>query len=152
MTKPITGAKIQQIVADLAKQLPDATCTQPFGPEYDVFKVKEKVFAMTTEVPGEKIVTLKCDPERSIILREVHDTVTPGYHMNKRHWISIAAGPGITQKFVSELVTDAYQLVVATLPKRDRPKLSKSDAWSPCRLAGVDRLRTLASRVACGRT
>lgn len=60
MTKPITGAKIQQIVADLANQLPDANCTQPFGPEYDVFKVKEKVFAMTTEVRGEKIVTLKC--------------------------------------------------------------------------------------------
>jgi predicted DNA-binding protein (MmcQ/YjbR family) len=122
MSKPITGEKIQQIVADLAKHLPDATCTQPFGPEYDVFKVKEKVFAMTTEVPGKKIVTLKCDPERSIILREVHDTVTPGYHMNKRHWISIAAGPGVTQEFVSELVTDAYRLVVATLPKRDRPE------------------------------
>jgi predicted DNA-binding protein (MmcQ/YjbR family) len=49
-----------------------------------VFKAKKKDFAMTTEVPGDKIVTLKCDPERSTILREVYDTVTPGYHMNKR--------------------------------------------------------------------
>ena len=56
------------------------------------------------------------------MLREVFDTVTPGYHMNKRHWISIAAGPGITQAFVSELVTDAYHLVVATLLQRDRPR------------------------------
>ena len=122
MSKPITGAKIQQIVADLASSLPDATCTQPFGPEYDVFKVKGKVFAMTTEVPGQKIVTLKCDPERGAILREVHETVTAGYHMNKRHWISIAAGPGITQAFVSDLVRDAYRLVVAGLPKRERPE------------------------------
>jgi predicted DNA-binding protein (MmcQ/YjbR family) len=87
-----------------------------------VFKAKKKDFAMTTEVPSDKIVTLKCDPERSTILREVYDTVTPGYHMNKRQWISIAANPGITQELVTELVTDAYQLVVATLPKRDRPK------------------------------
>jgi predicted DNA-binding protein (MmcQ/YjbR family) len=35
-------------------------------------------------------------------LREVYDTVTPGYHMNKRQWISIAANPGITQEFVTE--------------------------------------------------
>ncbi len=121
MTKPITGAKIQQIVADVAAKLSGATCTQPFGPEYDVFKVKGKVFAMTTEVPGEKIVTLKCDPDRAAILREVHETVTAGYHMNKRHWISVAAGTGITQAFVTGLVEDAYDLVVATLPKRDRP-------------------------------
>ncbi|MGO4568043.1 MmcQ/YjbR family DNA-binding protein [Rhizobium sp. 2YAF20] len=121
MSKSITGGNIQQIVANLATRLPDATCTQPFGPEYDVFKVKNKVFAMTTEVAGKKIVTLKCDPERSIMLREIYDTVTPGYHMNKRHWISIAAGADITQDFVTELVTDAYKLVVATLPRRDRP-------------------------------
>lgn len=122
MATHITGMQIQRIVADVAGRLPDATCSQPFGPEYDVFKVRNKVFAMTTEVPGKKIVTLKCDPERSIVLREVHDTVTPGYHMNKRHWISISAGPGVTQEFVSGLVTDAYHLVIASLPTRDRPK------------------------------
>lgn len=121
MTKSITGTKIQQIAAAVAQGLPDATCTQPFGPAYDVFKVKGKVFAMTTEVSGKKIVTLKCDPERSIILREVHETVTVGYHMNKRHWISIAEGHGITQALVSELVRDAYALVVAALPKRQQP-------------------------------
>lgn len=46
----------------------------------------------------------------------------PGYYMNKRNWISIAVGSGVTQKFASELVTDAYQLVVATLRKRDRSR------------------------------
>jgi len=121
MSKPLTGAKIQEIVADVARNLADATCTKPFGPEYDVFKVKGKVFAMTTEVEGQKIVTLKCDPERSVILREVHDTVTVGYHMNKRHWISIAASPGITQALISGLVRDAYDLVVAGFPKGKRP-------------------------------
>ena len=121
MTRPVAGAKLQQAVADLARQWPEATCTQPFGPEHDVFKVKGKVFAMTTGVPGHPVVTLKCDPERAVLLRELHPTVTPGYHMNKRHWISIAAGPGITLTFIRELVTDAYALVVASLPKRNRP-------------------------------
>ena len=121
MSKPITGARIQQIVADVAGNLSEVTCTQPFGPDYDVFKVKGKVFAMTTEVRGDRIVTLKCDPDRAAILREVYDTVTPGYHMNKRHWISVAEGAGVKQALVAELVRDAYALVVASLPKRDRP-------------------------------
>jgi len=116
MSKSITGEEMQKIVADVAGKLPGAACTQPFGPEYDVFKVRGKVFAMTTEVPGKKIVTLKCDPDRAIILREVHETVTAGYHMNKRHWISIAAGGGITRALVTELVQDAYTLIVASLP------------------------------------
>lgn len=62
MSKPIKGEEIQRIVAGVAEKLSGATCTQPLGPEYDVFKAQGKVFAMTTEVPGEKIVTVKAIP------------------------------------------------------------------------------------------
>ncbi|MCI2238688.1 MmcQ/YjbR family DNA-binding protein [Paenibacillus sp. TRM 82003] len=47
--------------------------------------------------------------------------VTAGYHVNKRHWISVAGGPGVTAQLVEELVLDAYALVVAGMPRHARP-------------------------------
>jgi len=52
---------------------------------------------MTTAVPGEKVVTLKRDPEHARILREAHSSIAPGYHMKKRHWISIPQVLGSTK-------------------------------------------------------
>ncbi|MFC7363270.1 MmcQ/YjbR family DNA-binding protein [Nocardioides astragali] len=92
-----------------------------FGPGYEVFKVIGKVFMMTTDVPGRMVVTLKCDPHDALALRTEFPSIVSGYHMNKRHWISIGTGAGITEGLVSELVTNAYLLVVDSLPRRLRP-------------------------------
>jgi predicted DNA-binding protein (MmcQ/YjbR family) len=35
-----------------------------------------------------KFVNLRCEPVRSIELREHHHGIKPGYHMNKKHWNS----------------------------------------------------------------
>jgi predicted DNA-binding protein (MmcQ/YjbR family) len=91
---------------------------QPFGPEYEVFKVAGKVFVMTTEVPGVAVATLKCEPDYAAALRQEYPSVTVGYHMNKRHWISLAPGPGVSVELVEELVSNSYLLVVAGLPRR----------------------------------
>ena len=61
----------------------------PFGPDIQVFKIKEKLFALMTTRQGIERVNLKCDPEEAIILREIFDDVIPGYHMNKMHWNTI---------------------------------------------------------------
>ncbi len=104
-----------------AMGLPAVTHTHPFGPDHEVFKVAGRVFMMATDAPGEPIVTVKCEPMLAEALRRAFETITPGYHMNKRHWISIAAGQGITERLVEDLVADAYELVVAGLPKSRRP-------------------------------
>ncbi|GAA2007314.1 MmcQ/YjbR family DNA-binding protein [Nakamurella flavida] len=107
----------------IASGLPDVTVTRPFGPDYDVGKVRGKVFVLTTAVPGAPIVTVKCEPEQAVALRAEFATITPGYHMNKRHWISVADGPGITEQLVTDLVVDAYLLVVEAMPVSRRPVL-----------------------------
>ena len=101
--------------------LPSATRTQPFGPEYEVFKVVGKIFAMTTAVRGREIVTVKCEPPYGADLVREYDEISPGYHMNKRHWISIVPGERITEILVEDLVFNAYDLVVASLPRIRRP-------------------------------
>jgi predicted DNA-binding protein (MmcQ/YjbR family) len=88
-----------------------------------VFKVGGKVFMMTTDVRGTPVVTLKCEPEYGLALQQEFETITPGYHMNKRHWTSVAAGEGVSGTLVEELVENAYLLVVERLPRAKRAAL-----------------------------
>lgn len=65
------GRKQKEVAREVAEELPASTMGHPFGPEYEVFKVKGKVFMLLTEVPGDPIVILKADPEDSQALRQV---------------------------------------------------------------------------------
>ncbi|MGE5432173.1 MAG: MmcQ/YjbR family DNA-binding protein [Syntrophomonadaceae bacterium] len=92
----------------------------PFNEETLVFKVINKIFALT---PLEKIplsVNLKCDPERAIELRERYESVLPGYHMNKKNWITVIMDNTIPDKVFKELVDHSYDLVVQGLKKQDK--------------------------------
>ena len=109
------------VAHDRCAELPGSRLTRPFGFGWDVYKVRGKVFALLTEEPGRPMVILKADPFDSELLRGNHAEITPGYHMNKRHWISVEAGPGIDAALVADLVTDSYLLVVEKLPRRERP-------------------------------
>lgn len=103
--------------------LPEATEDLPFGPDTLVFKVAGKMFALLSldEVPAR--VNLKCDPERAAELRERYPAVTPGYHMNKRHWNSVSLGRGLPGDLVRSMIDDSYRLVVEGLRKADRERL-----------------------------
>ena len=56
------GEKLQQHARDRVEELPGAELEHPFGPDWEVFKVRGKVFMLMTEVTGEPIVTVKVDP------------------------------------------------------------------------------------------
>jgi predicted DNA-binding protein (MmcQ/YjbR family) len=83
--------------------------------------VRGKVFMLMTEVPGRPVVILKSDPAEAQALREENADITAGYHMNKKHWITLESGDAIDKKLVNELVTESYRLVVAHLPKSRQP-------------------------------
>lgn len=117
----MNGQELQRLAAERARELPASTLEFPFGPEYEVYKVAGKIFLFLVDQRGEPIVTLKALPSDSIALREAHPDITPGYHMNKRHWISLRPGGPLTADEVSELVTESYRLVVATLPRAMQP-------------------------------
>ncbi|NUS75081.1 MAG: MmcQ/YjbR family DNA-binding protein, partial [Streptomyces sp.] len=71
--------------------------------------------------PGRPVVILKADPGDAEALANSNRHITPGYHMNKRHWITLEGGEGVDKKLVTELVTDSYRLVVSGLPKAEQP-------------------------------
>lgn len=116
------GKTLHERAAARAEELPGAELTHPFGPEWDVFKVRGKVFMLQTGVTGEAIVTLKSDPEESHALRNQYADITPGYHMNKKHWISLHPGGTLEPEVVDELVTESYlQVLEHSVPKSQWP-------------------------------
>jgi predicted DNA-binding protein (MmcQ/YjbR family) len=96
----------------------------PFGPGAFVVKVSGKMFALLSEdeVPG--TISLKVDPEEGELLRAQYPTIIPGYHLNKRHWITATIDDRLPTDLLNGLVDDSYDLVVASLTKARREALS----------------------------
>lgn len=117
----MNGQTLLKTAADCAEELPGADLEHPFGPDWEVYKVRGKIFMLMTEVPGRPVVILKADPGDAAALREQYADITPGYHMNKKHWITVDGGDTIDGKLVKELVTDSYRLVVGGLPRSQQP-------------------------------
>ncbi|WP_425860918.1 MmcQ/YjbR family DNA-binding protein [Arthrobacter sp. TWP1-1] len=115
------GDTLQQHARDRVDELPDAELGFPFGPDWEVFKVRGKVFMLITDITGDPIVIVKADPEDSKTLRENHEDITPGYHMNKQHWITLHPGGELQKGLVDDLVTESYLLVVEKLARAKRP-------------------------------
>lgn len=128
------GGELHDCARARGLELRGTSAGWPFGPAHEVLKVRGKVFLMLTTVlaastgygvddaqRGQPIITLKAEPEDAEALRRQHTSIAPGYHMNKRHWVSVRTGDSIDTRLVRELVTDSYRLVVETLPRRDRP-------------------------------
>ncbi len=103
---------------------PGATEGFPFGDDALVFKVAGKMFALASLERLPPTVTLKCDPERALDLRERHEDVRPGYHMNKRHWNTVGLRGDVPGALLRELVDHSYALVVGGLPRRERDRLA----------------------------
>ncbi len=102
---------------------PEATEGTPFGPDVLVFKVGGKIFALASldEVPA--TANLKCDPDLALELRDRYEQVTPGYHMNKKHWNTVEIESGIPDVELRKMIDHSYELVVKSLPRKAREKL-----------------------------
>jgi predicted DNA-binding protein (MmcQ/YjbR family) len=94
-----------------------ATEGTPFGPDVLVFKVGGKMFALAAldEVPT--TVNLKCDPDLALELRDRYEQVSPGYHMNKKHWNTVEIQGGIPDAELRKVIDHSYDLVAGSLPK-----------------------------------
>lgn len=98
----------------------------PFGPEVSTFKVGGKIFAISALDDSPLTVSLKCEPELAVQLRNAHPAVAPGYHLNKRHWNTVALDGTLPDRMVRDLIEDSYDLVVAGLPRRERLLLDRA--------------------------
>ncbi|MCM1311338.1 MAG: MmcQ/YjbR family DNA-binding protein [Bacteroides sp.] len=97
----------------------------PFDETTLVFRVCQKIFAMISLDNTEWFV-VKCNPDRAIELRDKYSSITPAFHMNKKHWnqINIHANE-LEDEFIYSLIDHSYNEVVKKLPKKERETLQQ---------------------------
>lgn len=114
---------------DAASELPGVRLEDRTAWEMWVLWAGEKWFGLL--VPGRELLNLKGDPDLNAALVGAHDWITPGWHMNKRHWISLALdSPALDRALALELVEHAWEVCLAGQPARVREPLllARSDA------------------------
>jgi len=105
----------------LSKQ--GATFDYPFDEKVRVYRIAEKMFALTTEEHPLR-VNLKCDPIYALELRSIYEGVSAGYHMNKKHWNTVMVEESdVDDESIMELIDHSYELVYKSLTKKKRETL-----------------------------
>ncbi len=97
----------------------------PFDEYILVFKVKGKIFILIMTDAHPLTINLKCDPERAIELREQYAAVTPGYHMNKKHWNTVLLDGTIPSREIFAMIDHSYDLIAKSVKPSIRKKLVK---------------------------
>ena len=139
MAKPTQQFRTTRRARVLAwcSELAGAELTHPFGDGIAVFKVGGKMFALLPLEGEPGSVNLKVEPEFGRSLVHDYPAITPGYHMNKRHWVTVQLDGTVSEEIVQNLVEDSHDLVVAGLPAKVRAGLVVSSSSQRC--AGIDR-------------
>ncbi|CAM4261372.1 MmcQ/YjbR family DNA-binding protein [Paenibacillus phoenicis] len=94
----------------------------PFGPETTVIKVGGKMFALLPVTADDETasISLKCDPVIAANLREQHECVKPGYHLNKKHWNTVTVDGSLSMDELRAMIDHSYDLVLGGLTKAAR--------------------------------
>ncbi len=109
-------------IREFCLSLPETEETLPFDETTLVYKVGGKMFLLT-DMTDRGWINVKCDPDLAIELRERHpEEVTPGYHMNQRHWNTVRTDGDLPEKPIRRWIEDSYRLVAESLPKAKRPR------------------------------
>ncbi|WP_218948640.1 MULTISPECIES: MmcQ/YjbR family DNA-binding protein [unclassified Acinetobacter] len=109
--------------AKTAFALPETTCSQPFGEGCDVFKVMDKVFMLSFHLKGKAAINLKVLPDNGAMLKDIYPFIRAGWHMNKKHWISVFTDEELEEELLQDLVLNSYELVVSKLNKGQRQRI-----------------------------
>jgi len=120
------GPELEAVANRVARALDGVTEGYPFTDSLLVHKVRGRVFAVVTENPDDPLVTVKVDPEDADALVRQYESVGRARYFDKRHWVSVAPGPGVSASLVEELVRDSYDTVADRLPRRERDTLDRS--------------------------
>jgi predicted DNA-binding protein (MmcQ/YjbR family) len=98
-------------VEDYILSMPNSRLDYPFGEGVAVYKVGDKMFAIISEEKTPLQISLKCDPQLAVTLREKYETVLEGYHLNKKHWNTILLTGQLPWEEVQGLILHSYNLV-----------------------------------------
>ena len=102
--------------------LPHTTETVQWGDDL-VFKIAGKMYAVAALEPGEHWLSFKCSQEDFARLVE-QEGITPAPYLARAHWVSLTTAEPLSRAEIRGLIRQAYDLVMAKLPKKTRAALS----------------------------
>ena len=100
-----------KIVEEYILSMPNVRLDYPFGEGVAVYKVGDKMFALIQEGKDPVNLSLKCDPQLAVLLREKYETVMEGYHLNKKHWNTILLTGQLPWEEIQGLIVHSHILV-----------------------------------------
>ncbi len=103
--------------------MPAVSESTPFDDVTLVFKVAGKMFAIVPMDETDLRITLKCDPDLAIQLREQYPCVLPGYHTSKKHWNTILVDGSVNREKLAKWIDHSYAMVLKGLPAKTRKEL-----------------------------
>ncbi len=95
----------------------------PFGETTLVFRVYGKIFLLAALDANPLQFNAKSNPDKAVELREQYNAIQPGYHMNKKHWNTVIIDGSISTNLLKEMVDDSYNLIVQSLPQKQRDEM-----------------------------
>ena len=104
-------------IREYCLQKKNVTECLPFDENTLVFKLHNKIFALIRLEKDPLHITLKCNPNKALDLREKYTQILPGYHSNKKHWNTIIM-EALPLSLIHQWIDESYQLVNDRLPKK----------------------------------
>lgn len=99
-------------------------CSQPFMPNCDVYKVLGKIYLMAFILNEQRVLNIKIDPIQGEMLRDFYPFIHIGYHMNKKHWITIYEHDDLNIELLFDLIQSSYDLVTSKLSRLQKQQLA----------------------------
>ena len=110
-------------IREFALSLPHVSEDMPFGPDALALRIGGRIFCLMDLSGHWQFYNLKVVPDFSLDLQERYPCIRPGYHMNKRHWISIDLNSAIPAEVEQSIIRHAYNRTAMGLTKKLRGEL-----------------------------
>lgn len=94
----------------------------PFGDDTIVFKAGGKMFLLAN-LEGPLSLNIKATPGDVADRIEHYSEVKPGYHMNKKHWITVEVENCTDDLRLQSWIDESYNLIVNNLPAKTKNEL-----------------------------
>lgn len=95
----------------------------PFDDVTLVYRVGSKMFALIRLNSDPLQINLKCEPFMAQCLRVDYPSITPGYHMNKKYWNTLAIDGTLSDELIENLIDTSYDIVFKSLTKKQQAEI-----------------------------
>lgn len=103
--------------------------SEDFPFDFDVLAIRlsGKIYLLTDIKVSPLKINLKCDPEKTLYLREKYkDIILPGHHMNKKHWNTVIINGSIPENEIYKMIDESYSLVYKGLNRGQQEQINSN--------------------------